>query len=437
MTWEHHVLRRWALLALVLAALSPRAARAQWSEAPVLIALPSGDDRWGFSAGMFRFSPRLAAEFRWDSNVFREDQSEHPKSAPILAFAPALTMVNPKPGLFRLYLDLKGDFRIYFGEDPAGMDQSNAGGTATFDLDFWPNGPFTLRVFDRFSRALLTRNDATSGTFTRNFNLAGIRGVFRPGGGALEFGLEYAYGFDFFDELGEADKRFHDLGFRASWKFYPLTRVFVDVDFKIIGYDEPWLSVPTRTPNVDSMPLRATAGIDGYITKRLSILAQAGWAQGFYADGPELGGPIGLARVSYRVAKGTLLQLGYERAYQDSLHGNWSAEHRIFFAGQQQLWNRLDINATASYSFIDFSRFEYDDAVGLEVSDPERSEQMLRVAASARFDIARWLAVEAGYSYEALFSDFSLLTTAEEPPRVVQVFSYYRHQVYASVIGRY
>jgi len=430
-------------LALALALLLPGSARAQWSERPTLLTLPSSEERWGVSAGSFRFWPRVATEGRYDSNLFREDVSEDPHRAAILAIRPGLTLVNPKPRLFRLYLDLSGDIRVYFGDEAVVSEQTDAGGTVNFALDLFPNGAFTLRLFDRFTRALQTRNWATAGTFTRNFNLAGLQGIARPGGGALDIALEYAFAIDVFDEFARANQRYHDLGARVSWRFYPLTSLFLDVDFKIITYEERSLALDLGMTNVYSLPLRAVVGLNGYITKRLAVLLQAGWAEGFYEDGPSFGGPIGLARASYRVTSGTLLQLGYARDYEDSLHGNYFGEHRIFFSGQQQLWQRLDLLASVSYHFLDYAAFEppaprVAGAASFQVNERERAEQALRLSVSAHVDVTRWLAVDLGYSYEALFSDYVILEVPRTgPAEVSQVFTYYRHQVYAGVTGRY
>lgn len=441
--WKHNLtgwIRGVVTLALVGVVLLPAVARAQWSERPTLLTLPSGDERWGISAGSFRLWPRLLTEARYDSNLFREDVSEGPTATTLLRIGPGLTIVNPKPRVFRLYLDINGDIRVYFGDDPTVAEQTDAGGTATFELDLFPREPVTVRIFDKFSRALQTRNWATEGNFTRNFNLAGVQGLFKPGGGALELGLEYAFAIDFFDEFSRGDQRYHDLGLHTSWRFYPLTTAFLDVDFKIITYDEAVLSDALAMANTDSMPLRAVLGLNGYITKRLAVLAQAGWAHGFYEEGPSFSGPIGLARVSYRVTSGTLLQLGYARDYEDSLHGNYYGEHKIFFSGQQQLWSRLDLKAGVSYHFLDYARFETPETgpgSEYEVSEAERSEQALRVSASLRVDIARWLALDAGYTYEALFTDFYVSSRIPGASQVVQPFTYYRHQVFAGVTGRY
>lgn len=418
-----------------VATLAPRAAEAQWSERPTLLSLPSGQDRWGITAGSFRIWPRLTTEGRYDSNLFRADVSETSYTdAAVLRILPGVTIVNPNPRAVRFYLDVAGDVRLYFGDSDAVEEQRDVGVTATMEVDLFPRGPVTLRVFDRFRRALQTRNWATAGNFNRNFNLAGLQGLFKPGGGALEFGVEYAFGLDIFDEYSQGNLYYHDIGFHTLWKFYPMTAVFVDVDFKIVQYDAAFASTTLGMPNVDSKPLRAVAGLSGYITKRLAVLIQAGWGVGFYDTGESFSGPIGLARVSYRVTRTTLLQIGYARDYEDSIHGNYYAEHRIFFSGQQSLWERLDIKASASFHILDYAAFEPPATADFEVSQGERAEQALKLGLSLHVDATRWLAFDAGYTYEALFSDYNI---RQRGGPVVDVPTYYRHQVYASVTGRY
>ncbi len=430
-----HRLRHLLTLALVLASLAPGRVQAQWSQRPTLIALPSPAERWGVTAGSFRIRPRLTVEGRYDTNLFREDASESPSSAGILRILAGLTVVNPKARVLRVYLDIEGDGRIYFSKDANAEKQRNGGGTLSLDLSIFPKSAISLRIFDRFQRALQTRNWSSDGNYNRNMNLAGAELLFRPGGGALEFGLQYAYSLDKFDEFSQGNTYYHDFAFHAAWKFYPLTAVFLDVDFKLLGYDEPWLDETRKVANVDSKPLSGVLGIVGAVTKRISVLLQAGWAYGMYDSGEDFNGPVGTARVSYRATRRTLLQLGYSRDYEDSYHGNFYAEHRIFLAVQQQLFNRLDLRVDASYGFLDYARFVPGDGA-TTVNEAERSDQVLRVKAGVSFDVARWFGVTAGYQYEALFSEFSTKFQVGGGSREA-VPTFYRHQVYLGLTGRY
>ncbi len=405
---------------------------AQWSERPALVTLPGAEERWGIGVGRFRLWPRLAVEGGYDSNLFRQDVSESPEGAPMLRIRPSLTLVNPKPGKVRFYLDVSGDVRLYFSDQDYVNEQRNGGVTSTIEVDLFPNGPLTLRLFDRFRRALSPRNFATAGNYNRNFNLGGAQLVWKPGGGALELGIEYAFAFDLYDELPDANTYYHDLGLQLSWRFLPLTTAFVDVDFKILQYTTEFLNESVGMRNVDSMPLRAVLGVRGHITRRLSVLLQAGWAYGFYASGSSFNGPIGLARFSLRVTPTTLLQLGYARDYEDSTYANYYGEHRVFFSAEQRLWSRLGLKADVGYHIIDYARFVPTDP-DYTVTQRNRNEHVLRLGAEISVDATRWLGFKVSYAYEAMFSDFAI----RHEGKVADVPTYYRHQVFAAVVGRY
>lgn len=421
------------VLLLALASLVPSRLLAQWSERPELVSLPSVERQWGVRAGTFRIWPRLSVEGRFDSNLYRRDEGEDPVGVGILRLQPGISLVNPDAPVVRVRLDVDGDFRFYFADSDAANGQKEYGGTSALDVQILPRGPLTIRLFDQFRRALETRNYSTpQEIYNRTFNLAGAQVLFRPGGGALEFGVEYAFAFDFFDEFTAGDQRYHDFGFHTLWKFYPLTAAFVDVDFKLISYDEKFLKPELGLTNIGSMPLRAVIGLNGQITTTLAVLVEAGWAEGLYDEGPSFSGPVGLARASWRVTPTTLLQLGYARDYEDSLYGNYYGEHRIFFSGEQRLFGWLGIKANAAFHFIDYAKFE-PESPDYTVNEPERADQALELGVALRFDVARWVGFNLGYRFDALYSDVEVRLRGQ----VVDVYSYYRHQVFASVVGRY
>ena len=405
---------------------------AQWSSRPALISLPSSSERWGVPVGSFRIWPRLGVEGHYDSNLNRQDASEGPSGAGSLRILPGLTVVTPEPRLLRLQLDIAGDIRIYFGNDRL-SSQTNAGGQMSLDVELFPRGRFVVRFFDRFRRDLQARSYAGDQNYNRNYNLAGLQLLLRPGGRALQFGVEYAFGIDFFDQLDTANKMFHDFGLHVVWKFYPLTAAFLEVDFKIFDYNEAQLNETLSVPNRGSMPLRAVIGMSGYVTKRLTLLLQAGWAQGFYEAGPSFGGPIGLARLGYHVTKSTLLQIGYGRDYEDAYWANYYGEHRVFLSAQQQFFDRrLDLQVKASYHFMEYARFVPEGAE-YTVSQSEREEHALRLGVTAQFDITRWLGLTVGYSYTALFSDFVIRHEGE----IADVPTFHRHGIHGSLVGRW
>ena len=419
-----------------MACLAPERAVAQWSSRPAVVPLPPAAERWGVKTGAFRIWPRLGVEGRYDSNFFREHSSEGPVSVGSLRVVPGVTLVNPKPRLFRLYLDLMGDVRIYFGDDDSVTGHTNAGATASLEVEFFPRSVVGFRIFDRFHRDLEARSYETDENLNRNDNLAGLQVLFRPGGRALQIGLEYAFGMQLHDTFKAGDNFYHDFGMEIVWKFYPLTSAFLEVDFKMIDYASASADTDGHVPNIESMPLRAIIGLNGYITKRLGLLVQAGWAHGFYGRGASFSGPIGMARVSYHITPSTLFQVGYGRDYENSLWGNYWAEHRAFLSVQQQfLDRRVDLQLNASYHYRDFARFDPASTLG-EPSQKVRTEHEIKVGVGAHFAVARWLDLSVGYSYSSIMSPFEISATTDAGTSVDKS-SYHRHQVYGGVVGRY
>lgn len=418
---------------LLLGLFAPRVATAQWTAHEELLSLPSPEARWGLLAGGFRFFPRLFVEGRYDSNVFREDASESPLAAPILRVMPGITIGNPASRVLRMQFDADGDFRFYFADDDVSDGQRDMGVRAALDLNLFPDGPFELYVYDKFLRAIQTRNWDTIRSFNRNTNEAGIKLLFRPGGGALQLGLGYAYVLDLFDEFSSGDQTYHRVGAHVAWRFFPLTVAYLDADFRIVDYDEAFGNPALGLENTSSMPLRVVVGLNGNITKRLALLVEAGWAHGFYEDGPSFSGPLGRARVSYRFTETTLAQLGYAHSFEDSLYANFYSEHRVFANVQQALWGRLRLAADFAYHYVTFASFEPAAGSDVSVTEKRRADHGLIFGFTATIDVTRWLGFRLGYEFEKVLSDFEVSVAGVTR----DVVTYDRHQVFGSVVVRY
>ena len=405
------------------------------------LTLPDLSAQRGIAAGSFKFWPQVGVEGRYDSNVFNNAEDDapgnDPKATALLRVLPGLRIDNPDFDVIHLTFQTVADIRQYFSEDPAISAQPQFGITADLGIDLFPRSVASFRLFDSFKDWLETPNFSTTQSFQRIYNKGGARVSLHPGGTAerraLDVSAQYAYVLDHFVDFEEFDKQAHEMNLLASWKFYPMTALFLDATFALESWDDP---DPLRG-RVDSMPLRTYLGLTGYITKRIATTLKVGYGQGFYDSGEDFQSVIGGARISWVPLATTILELGYDRDFVDSYYANYYVSDRIGLRFQQRLWERLTIVADGGYAFLNFA--EYTPPANTRVTSTQRAEQALDVTVKLDVDIVRYVGVEVGYELQDVFSDFQqfFVDPATTQETMQDAGGYIRHQVYGSVIVRY
>lgn len=423
----------WKRLALVLFAW---AAMATDASAQTWLSLPDLSVERGIQAGTFKFWPEVAIEGRWDSNVFSvaDNDVNEPQSTALLRVLPSLRIDNPEYDVIRLHFGVIGDIRQYFADDPAIEAQPQFGVSADLGLELFPKAVASFKIFDSFRDTLDAPNFSITDSFQRLSNKAGARLSVHPGGTeqrrALDISAQYAYGFDKFVDFEQFDKQSHEVNLLGSWKFYPKTALVIDATVAFNRWDDPNPDVG-RT---DSMPLRARAGVTGFITRSIAGTVRVGYGQGFYDSGDDFQSVIASVHFSWMPLEVTLLDLGYDRDFVDSYFANFYVSDKIALKFEQRLWQVLTIGLDASYSFLDFGETTpAPDRVFLPSN--EREEQVLTVDLSLDFNIVRYLGATVGYQLVDVFSDFEQRLVQDN--LLLDRGGYVRHQVYGSLTARY
>jgi hypothetical protein len=423
------------------------------------LSLPSVEDQRGLSAGTFRFWPRLDLEGGFDSNVFFQrdndaffDDQTAPIGSPVIRVAPGIRIENPEYTDIRFTLDGEASYRRFFsGEPNVDEGQSNVGAVANLLVAMFEKRDFSLRIFDTFTHQIDTPNFSSATTFNRVVNKAGLRVALHPGGvngrKALEVGAEYAFEFERFVDFSTFDVDMHHAKLYGSWKFFPKTALEVQANLTV----RRWLDTDVGQNRVNALPLRVTAGINGFITSKLATTLRVGYGQGFYEAGPDIQTPIGQASLTYTPTSTTVLTGGYQRDFVNSLYGNFYAFDRIFVDAKQRLFGQLDLALVVGYNFLDFARFD-PGAAGPQAgflrtaNMLERGEQALEARFTASYDLSRWVVLKLSYEYRHLFSNFAMEAQQVEPigdtPPSDEIFiidrgGFERHFVMAGVSLRY
>lgn len=449
-----------ALLALLLM-FAPQAALGQDAGATGALRLPAMDRPLGLQGGGFVFVPSLGLTYGYDSNVFYEADTafESPNSAQILIVKPGVSVHNRNVENISLEVDGSAEIRRYLSGNDAVSEQSNVAGSVGVKAQFFRRAAVSLELEERFKRALERRNVETSRNFNRHVNRVGGAVTFAPGGRALQVRGSYYFVYDLFtDTVADwGDLVRHDIGLAGTWKFFPFTTAVLDIRWQIRDYVADGGGYYGEL--TDSKPLWMRAGLSGFITKKLSVTALAGWGLSLH-DSRQLSaeeqettpdaagsysGPIAEVRLGLRFDPTSIAQLGYTYSFRDSVFSNYAVYHRLSLNGQKRLFGRLDLIGDLSYSYISYAQlprsYLYNttqpNLEGL-TTGYERVDGMLAFQLSANLDIARYLAAEVSYRLEVLNnglsgSDFGI----EFADGYVDTIGYTRHIVMASLILRY
>ncbi len=421
------------------------------------IRLRSEENR-GIKAGDFIFWPSLIIEGRWDSNVFQQTDcdsidaqpgkecDEKPTDAPVMRIVPGFAFSNANPNKVAFQFGVESGARLYFSDVAQVKDQRNFDLKSDLKIDILPKGPVTVSIMDSFRRTLDTRNFSTKSNYNSNYNRAGAQVAIHPGGGALNVRLGYGYVFNFFDEFDKGEYQEHEFEFLTTWRFYPKTAAFLSAT----GSMKDWDSSDSSTVVLnDNKPLRVTAGLNGYFTKKIAALLSVGYGAAFYEKGPDFEHVIGQAEMTYKITPTILTAVGYRRNFSDSYYANYYGDDSVYLRANMRFARRVGLTLLGSFHFLRYAELDpvlnedLDTKYKASVSQIERLDQALNLHAQVSVDITRWIGVSLGYELRAVFTDFvatyQALDGSGNPTGQFnsEYGQYIKHQVYGSINIRY
>jgi hypothetical protein len=426
----------------------------------------------GLNAGEFKLFPYLKVGYGYDSNLFYSDdtQWEQPEGSQLLRVVPGVRIQNRNTR--NISLRFKGEASVdqYVTSNETVREHSNVGADISLGATFFQSSPVALTLSEQFRRALERRNFESARNYNRNVNRIGGGLIFKPGGGALEVKTTYTFAADLFSDTGAdwGDLLYHEARVAGTWKFFPFTALVLDANWQIRDYlseDQGLYGELT-----DSMPLRVRVGVNGFLTKKLSLMLLLGYGNSFHDDHQVAAGTplnpnenddfnmlIGEARVSFKFSDNTVLQGGYQYDFEDSLFTNWVQYHKVYVNFLQRIANRVDLEADVAYLYRIYSqlpRAYFEEATSPQIKSTfwglmtgyERTDVVLAVQLKASVDITRALAFELAYNLELnsdpLLPRESIFGTCVDAPcnsaNVMRDYvGYQRHAVLGSLILRY
>lgn len=348
------------------------------------VALAEGN---GLLLGESRLHLGVGLEGGYDSNV--RYLAANAVSDYVLHVKPMVKLLFPSD---KVALDIAGlvDVLRYFGAtDPTTSDLSTVQGMASARADFNPKGKFVFFLKDEFVRTSSPRSDVL-GTFARTDNTAGAGFTWMPGGGALSLGLSYGFAFEFFDQgtgLSGSDSYSQQPALDIKWRFFPKTSFQLNASADLRRYPSTQGSGATSFNNSDMNAIRASLGLVGMMTSKLSVILRAGYGNSLTSSGENFQSVIGQAEVDYDLTMVTKLALGYSRDFQPAILYGYYTSDKFYASARQQLFGKLTLSLAGSADIQSFGR-QVTTASG---DFGSRSDVEVRVDAGIEYEIQRWL----------------------------------------------
>ncbi|MEM1349766.1 MAG: hypothetical protein AAGI01_14485, partial [Myxococcota bacterium] len=275
-----------------------------------------------------------------------------------------------------------------------------------------------------------------SSPFNRLQNNASILLGIHPGGRVFQGFLSYDFGvFNYNEPLEDLNKLEHQLRARFVYKFFPRTAALITADYRFINYRQDLNDGASANGetlslvNIDSQPLRITAGIAGLLTNRIATNIDLGYGASRYdiAGSPLVAqGVDGVANTQRFIAQGSLTyqfgaaltnfaRAGFRTGFEDSLLGLFYTYNSPFVeVGYLAPEQRLTFNVNAS-----FERRQYviapaiTSSIALEDATPV--DPLLLVQLTGGYKFRPWLTGQASYRAFANLTNETIIPAEVAP----------------------
>lgn len=342
----------------------------------------------------------------------------------------------------------KGDGTLEYGFMPGILGESRTQQFLLYqsllagDLEVNRDGMFRFALGDTFSWS----NDPGTVDIGQLFNrvhnqLRGGVGL-KPGGGALNLRLGYAFDFNKFLDIagtndtvatGQLDNMLHTLALRTDYKFLPRTGGYLQVA-------GGWSSYPFDTARVNetAFPVSAQLGVQGQIFPKVGGLVSLGYSNplvldeaGAIATGTLIG-VVGQAELQWQPTLNTRLGGGFKRDFNPAPLYQYVGNNRFYANLSQVLGGRFHLGLNAGYSILEFGQ----EQVAISTATTQgflRLDGHLDVAGSLAYYFTDWFSVGVANKL-----DWRLTNAATPAPeRGDGNLGYLRNQTLVTVAAKY
>jgi hypothetical protein len=349
----------------------------------------------------------LAAEFRWDSNVFFQNSGE--TRAFLFRLLPTVDLATrtARDGShivdFRLHAGMA--YNEFITTDASLAQHRSFGVDAGALLTLYPQGRVALDMFDNYARTTQPPYSNVPYNLDRDTNQLGARLRWAPGGRRLTMGLSYVFGLDYFEfqqaqpALQDFNVLYHTVELNVAWKFIPKTAIFIDASESIYRYQNHGVF-----NHPDSYPLHVSAGIVGLITVKLTVNAYIGYGNGFYVSGPSPNTAVGALSLNWRPTLTSNVTIGYKHDFANSLLGSYYDVDSAFLAWTQLIW-RITGSARLGYQN---QRYQGVQSLTAVFPSGTRTDNNVQFDLRLDYPFKNWLIGSVGYDLQFNTTDSHL-----------------------------
>lgn len=419
--------------ALVVAAACSMAAPATHAEAQEWTNDREAMNGRGFEIGNYRLHPGFGAEVGYDSNVFYTAEGE--ESAGIMRLTGHLNFVPvaAEEGEER-NIDLRGgvhaSFLNYFG-----IDRYNLETGADVSLHIRPAAPVSFAIANSFSRTIRPFVEGTNSLrFARDMNTTTALLHFRSESGTLRAAVGYRLRWDFFEDdvFDYAGSLTHTILSRASWAFFPNTGLVYEGEVSRVSVNGG--GPGTGSLVADGWRLRQEVGLNGALSRVVSLTAMGGYSANFFFEGSNgqlSDAQSGTFRLELRVHPGDVIgfKVGYQRLYNPSSIGAFARHDRLYLNADLRVTNKFRAGARFSATRSQ-TGLALDATGGLLGDAPRREAWRVQTDVFAEFLPLHWLGINVTLRHIADITDFQI---TNDPALVDQGAEFSKFQAWLGV----
>lgn len=381
--------------------------------------------------------PIIGLETGYVSNVFFE--ADTPKGAGILRLIGQIGAGSLSPqrltpsgqtdsmpggqseaGTLEYRADLRLTYDLHLSGEDSIQAQNGLGVGFLFRGSVFPRKTWSFLYLENFQRVIRATNFESESQTNRDINRLQLGLQFAPGGRALTGLLHYENVIDFFEDSEQrfANRMQNSLGLTVAYRWLPLTQFFGDVTAGAFG------GLGSDSQKVSSYPLMVSAGIQTQITFNTTLIARAGYQNGFYSEGANYSAALAGLQFGYRYTRTGRVSFLYDYNHQDSINANFFRDHSFRLLFEQQFVPFV-VHVEPELRLRHYAGIVSNMLV---MGPDERDDLILQVAAGARYNFRDWFAGVVEYRLTSVQTDYRYTVDGmpDDP-------SFTRHEIVAGV----
>lgn len=260
-------------------------------------------------------------------------------------------------------------------------------------------GWLSFGIDEDFARLIRAANFETDANTNRDINNLRLMGLYHPRSRNISGYFYYQNTLDIFErsEQNFANRMSNIVGVHPMWRILPQTMAYLELSWGIVA------PLNDSSMKVTSYPLQLRAGIATLLSLNTTLNLEAGYANGFYSEGPSFSAPVIGAALGYRYSPLGRASVGYALIYADSINANYYRDH-VIRASLEQLFNPIVFMVQPEIHFREYNgiHFAVPGIMGADV----RNDVIFSVIAGVNYNFRNWIAATLNYRFSTDQTDY-------------------------------